>query len=346
LADDGPLTVAEAETAVGEILEGHYDAARTREFLTTLHARGESAGEIEGCVRAMLRRAVRLRFAGVRVTDIGGTGGDSAVAASSSRATGTFNISTTAALLVAASGTPVVKHGNRAVSGVCGSLDMLAALGVPIPTDPDRRSIAATLARIGFAVAPTPVFHRFPPELSAVRRSLGFPTVFNLAGPLAHPATDLAGQVVGVANVSLTEVLAAVLVRLGRRRAAVLHGEGTDEPSLSGPTKITTVDHGRILTVEIVPERFGLARAEPGRLGGGDPAANAEICRAVLNGTKGPQRDVVVLTAGIALQTAGRVTTIGDGVRIATRTIETGAAATFLGRLTEQALTSKEALNG
>lgn len=305
------------------MLAGEWSRDQIAAYLTGLHQRGETPAEIEDCARAMLSRCVRLPVD--NVVDVGGTGGDGG---------GTFNISTTAAILVAAAGLPVVKHGNRAVSGACGSVDMLLALGVHVPARPDARDIARRLDLVGFAVAPTPVFHRFPGQLTAARRGLGFPTVFNLAGPLAHPAAGLAGQVVGVTWPRFAGALAATLHRLGRPRAAVLHGSGTDEPSLSGPTTITWLNAGQVDTFDITPEQFGLDRAAPAELAGGDPAANAAICRSVLAGHAGPRRDVVLLAAGLALWTAGAAASIGDGVTTAARTVDTGAADRFLTRLT------------
>jgi anthranilate phosphoribosyltransferase len=304
------------------ILDGQWPQSRIAEFLTALHERGETPADIEACARAMLRRCVRLPSP---AADIGGTGGDGA---------GTFNISTTAALVMAAAGVPVVKHGNRAVTGACGSLDMLHALGVHVPDRADVADLNARLAGCGFAVAPTPVFHRFPAQLTSARRALGFPTVFNLAGPLAHPAAILTGQVVGVADASRAAVLARTLRRLGRTRAAVLHGQGTDEPSLAGPTQVTALAGEQVETFEVTPEQFGLRRAGVAELAGGDPALNAGICRTVLSGGTGPHRDVVLLTAGIALWTAGTAPSVGDGVAVAGRAIDSGAAGRLLRRLT------------
>lgn len=320
-APGGPGAAA-AAAEFAAILDGQWPASRIAEYLTSLHERGESPADIEACARAMLRRCVRLP---VPAADIGGTGGDGA---------GTFNISTTAALAIAAAGVPVVKHGNRAVTGSCGSLDMLHELGVHIPDRADVADLNSRLAGCGFAVAPTPVFHRFPEQLTAARRALGFPTVFNLAGPLAHPATVLTGQVVGAADPARTPVLAQTLRRLGRTRAAVLHGQGTDEPSLAGPTQLIVLAGERTEIFDITPEQFGLRRASVAELAGGDPAANAGICRAVLSGGTGPHRDVVLLTAGIALWTAGTAPSLRDGVAVAARAIDSGAAERLLRRLT------------
>jgi anthranilate phosphoribosyltransferase len=323
-------------TAFEAMLAGDWPRERIAAYLTDLHERGETPTEIEGCARAMLSRCVRLPVD--NVVDVGGTGGDGG---------GTFNISTTAAILVAATGVPVIKHGNRAVSGTCGSVDMLLALGVHVPARADAEDTVRRLARTGFAVAPTPVFHRFPEQLTAARRGLGFPTVFNLAGPLAHPAAGLTGQVVGVTWPRFAGVLAATLHRLGRLRAAVLHGQcstgqghgtGIDEPSLSGPTTITWLHAGQVETFDITPEQFGLGRAAPAELAGGDPAVNAGICRSVLSGDGGPRRDVVLLAAGIALWTAGLAASIADGMTTAARTIASGTAARFLTRLTSSDL--------
>ncbi|MGI8626177.1 MAG: anthranilate phosphoribosyltransferase [Geodermatophilaceae bacterium] len=339
LAPDRPLTVGEADGAITAALESRCEIEQTERFLTVLHDRGESADEIEGCVRAMLRRAIRLPPDCTRLVDIGGTGGDNA---------GTFNISTCAALLIAAAGVPVIKHGNWAVTGTCGSLDMLQQLGIPLPTVPDPAWIAAELRRAGFAVAPTPLFHRFPAELNAVRRRLPFPTVFNFAGPLAHPAAVLDGQVIGVASGSLVDVLAAVLQRLGRRQASVLHGSdeagsGLDEPSLNGSTQITTIRDRQVATVQVMPEQFGLHRAALSDLTAEDGAASAEICRRIMSGGHGPPRDVVVLMAGIALWTTGTDSSIKNAVAHAITTIDSGTALSFVNRLSCQGAAASHA---
>lgn len=298
-------------------------------LLTALHRRGETIDEIEGCVRAMLRRAVRIPVDRPYIVDLGGTGGDGG---------GTFNISTTAALVVAAAGLAVVKHGNMAVTSISGSLDLLRELDVPVPTEPDPVALLEQLEETGFAVAPTHVFHRVPPDVAAVRRSLPFPTVFNLAGPLAHPATILLGQVVGVPVAHLTDQLAEVLSRIGRTRATVLHGQqngsrGLDELSLDGPTRITTLREGKISSCYLVPEELGLERAERKALAAADAAASAPTCRWVLDGKPGPARDVVLLTAGVALWTVGRAPSIADGFEQAAEVTDGGAASSLLDRL-------------
>lgn len=324
-----PLTPEESAAAITCALEGRVSPLQIARLLTALHRRGETIDEIEGCVRAMLRRAIRIPVDHPYIVDLGGTGGDGA---------GTFNISTTAALVVAAAGVPVVKHGNVAMTGTSGSLDMLRELGVLIPTQPDVGSLLLRLEKTGFAVAPTGVFHRFPAAVTTVRRSLPFRTVFNLAGPLAHPATTLLGQVVGVPTPELTEQLAEVLRRLGINRATVLHGQfageaGVDEPSLGGPTRITALRGGRISTSDLVPEDVGLARAGREALVASDAAASATTCRQVLLGKRGPARDVVVLSAGVALWTIGREPSIAAGTQRAADVTDSGAAARLLDRL-------------
>lgn len=319
-----PLEVGETDAAVTAILAGEVESVETARFLTVLHERGETAAEIEGCVRAMLRRVVPVDVP-EGVVELGGTGGDGAA---------TFNISTTASLVVAACGLPVVKHGNFGVTSCSGSLDLLVELGVDLPWEADAAAVRETLARTGFAVVPTRVFHRLPPELGAVRRSLPFPTLFNLAGPLAHPARPVRAHVVGVADRTRVEQVAGVLARLGRTRATVLNGGGLDEPSLSGETTLVALRDGRIDRMTLAPEELGFERASHGSLRVTTPRESAAICRAVLDGAAGPARDIVLFTAAIALWTAGSPT-IAAGLDEARGALDTGAAAALLHRLTD-----------
>ncbi|MFI6322942.1 anthranilate phosphoribosyltransferase [Nonomuraea sp. NPDC050556] len=313
----GPARAGSLEGTFAAILEGRRTKEQMAAALREMHRRGETAAEVEACVRAMLRRAVRLD-PGYAVVDIGGTGGDRA---------GTFNISTVAALVVAACGVPVIKHGNRAVTGRCGSLDLLEALGVEIPPA-DR--VVAQLDRYGFAVAATPLVHRFPAELNEVRRSLGFPSIFNLAGPIAHPAVELSGQIVGVGWLDALPAVTGALTRLGRTQVSVVHGAGTDEPTLTGPTLL----YGRDGIRQITAGEYGLAQADTAALRGGAPAVNAAICRSVLTGEPGPRRDVVLLCAGLALWTAQVAPSVHEGIQRAAAAIDEGAARALLERLT------------
>lgn len=328
-----PLSVVEADDAISSCLSGIFDRDATAELLSALHTRREAPSEIEGCARAMLRRACRVSTPAGPVVDIGGTGGDGGR---------TFNVSTVAALVVAASGELVLKHGNHAVTGRCGSLDLLTALGVPIPQVADDQWTAELVERDGFAVAPTQVFHALPRHVSQARRLLPHPTVFDLASPLAHPARHLAGQVIGVWAAPLTEMLAVVLGRLGRVRATLLWGDaeggGIDEPSLSGPTKLTALRAGRVDTSMVTPEDVGLRRAPLDALGVATAAESMAVCHAVLDGERGPYRDAVVFSAGICLWTSGVTPSIVSGVRSAEHTIDIGAGRTLLTRLTETGL--------
>ena len=330
-AERRPLRAKESAELIGAALESRLSATETARVLTALHLRGETADELEGCVRAMLRRAVRIAVGVRRVMDVGGTGGDGAR---------TFNVSTTAALVVAAAEVPVVKHGNVAVTGASGSVDMLRDLGVPVPADADPKSVLEQVDATGFAVAPTRSFLRLPQQVSVVRRRLPFRTIFNLAGPLAHPATALRAQVVGAPTVPVADLLAEVMRRVGRRRVSIVHGRvegrpgGLDEPSLCGTTRIVSLRDGELDAFDVTPDELGLEPAPLETLVAGDAAASAATCRRVLDGERGPARDVVCFMAGIGLWTADAAESIAGGVQQAADAIDGGAAAALLDRLT------------
>lgn len=327
--DRADLTVDQAEEAVGEILDGLASPAQIGALLAVLLAKGESPVEIEGCVRAMLRRVVRVDPGqGVRAVDLGGTGGDGI---------GTFNISTTAALVVAAAGAPVLKHGNRAATSRTGSADLMAALGVPADQEPNPEAALESLRRHGFAYLFTPAYHGFPAELSRVRREIGTRSLFNLAAPLAHPA-PLYGQLLGVADPALTELLGDVLRRLGRQRAFVVHGaDGSDELSITGDTLVTEVHGGRMRTYPVTPEEVGLRRARLSDLRGGNPRENAEITQEVLAGRCGPTRDAVLFTAGAGLLLAELAQDWSAAIAMAAATIDGGHATALLTALRQAA---------
>ncbi len=287
-----------------------------------LRVKGETAEEILGCVRAMRRRAPPVNCNGIRAVDIGGTGGDRA---------GTFNISTTAAFVVAAAGLPVAKHGNRGFTSRCGSADMIESLGIKLRLEPQR--VVSCLQEVGLAYLFTPSFYPAPPYFSQLRREIGVRSIFNLAGPIANPA-DVAYQVVGVAHPDLTEVLAQVCARLGKRHVLIFHGlDGLDEVTITDRTKITELKDGQIRTFYLDPEELGIRRAALADIQGGSSEDNARICCQILSGQKGPRRDIVLLCAAAALVAGDKVTSFSEGLTLAREAIDSGQAWQTLERL-------------
>ena len=317
------LTEHEAGEAMGIIMDGQATPAQIGALLAALAVRGETEDEIVGFARTMRARAVPLAARGA--VDTCGTGGDGA---------GTFNISTIASLVVAACGVPVAKHGNRSASGSCGSADVLEALEVRI--DAPVEVVQRCLDEAGWAFLFAPGFHASTRHAVGPRRELGIRTAFNLLGPLTNPALPTA-QVVGVPRPELTEFLARCLLRLGVGRAWVVHGSGLDELSLCGPTRVTALSEGEARTFTLRPEEAGLEPCGADGLRGGDAAANAAIARRVLDGARGPQRDVVVLNAAAALVVAGRAADLRAGVAQAARAIDEGRAAGLLRKVVEVA---------
>jgi anthranilate phosphoribosyltransferase len=320
IAQGQHLMRAEADAVMEEVLSGHVAEAQLIEFLTAMNAKGPSVEELVGFATAMRRHAAPVfndkhpRPAGALV-DTCGTGGDSA---------GTFNISTAAAFVVAGAGVRVAKHGNRSASSRCGSADVLEALGVNIAAPPERAAEAIAKIGIGFLFAPT--VHAAMKHAAAARKKLGVRTVFNLLGPLTNPAGATA-QVIGVPEEPLTELLAGALAALGIERAFVVHGsDGLDELSPAGESYVTEVQRGTVRSFTVSPEEFGLRRAPRETLSGGDAAHNARIIRRVLGREHGPQRDVVLMNAAAALVVAGRAVDFLDGMQLAARSIDSGAA--------------------
>lgn len=322
LAAREDLTTAEAAGAMGEIMAGRATPATIAGFLVALAMKGERPEEIVGFAETMRREAVPFDTRGSAVFDTCGTGGDRA---------GTFNISSAAALVLAAAGVPVAKHGNRSVSSRCGSADVLEALGVCVSAPAAVAERCLSAAGIAFLFAPT--FHPSMRHAGPTRRELGLRTAFNLLGPLTNPARP-ARQLVGVPRPELTELLARALLLLGSERAWVVHGaDGIDEISLTGHTKISECRNGTVQTFYVHPSDFGLRTVEPAALLGGDAAANAEMIREVLAGDAGPRRDVVVLNAGCGLFVAGRCGSVREGIDLAATAIDSGRAREVLARL-------------
>src|SRR5258705_5670853 len=309
------LTEDEAAGAMREVMEGRSSPAALAALLSALVMKGERPSEIVGFARTMREQSVKLTMPVADVFDTCGTGGDRS---------GTFNISSAAAIVIAACGVPVAKHGNRSVSSRCGSADVFEALGVNIGAPP--AAVERTLRETGIAFFFARTFHPAMKHAAQTRTDLGIRTAFNLLGPLTNPA-GATGPLVGVPRPELTELLARALVMLGSKRAWVVHGAGgIDEISTTGYTKVSESRHGSVNTFYVHPSDFGIAKSDPASLKGGDAAENAAIVRAVVAGARGPRRDVVLLNAGIGLFIAGRVSSIPEGLAVATKAVDSGAA--------------------
>jgi anthranilate phosphoribosyltransferase len=305
-----------------QIMEGEATPAQIAAFLIALRIKGETIAEITGCARVMREKATRIRAPYPNVIDTCGTGGDGSQ---------TFNISTTAAFVVAGAGVPVAKHGNRAMSSRCGSADLLQALGVAIELSPEGAE--RCLEEVGITFLFAPLFHSAMKHAIAPRREIGVRTIFNILGPLTNPA-GAKRQLLGVSRQEFAEPMACVLGNLGSTRAFVVHGaDGLDEITISGETHITALEAGRIDSYAITPEQFGLRRAPLGALAGGDAPQNADITMAVLEGKQGPHRDVVLLNAAAALAVAGSTADLQAGLQLAAHAIDSGAALEKLRRL-------------
>ena len=314
------LTEAEAAQAFDAMMSGNATPSQMGGFLMALRVRGETVDEITGAARAMRAKALMVQ-APPGAIDTCGTGGD---------ASGSFNISTAAALVVAGAGVPVAKHGNRNLSSKSGSADVLAALGVNIEADPGLVQRAIEEAKIGFLMAPR--YHGAIRHVGPTRVELGTRTIFNLLGPLSNPA-GAKRQLLGVFAHEWVRPLAEVLGKLGSERAWVVHGEGMDELTTTGTSVVAELRDGKVTSFEVVPEDLGLPRASPGALAGSAPAGNAERMQALLRGESGPIRDVVLLNAGAALVVAGRARDHREGLDIAARSIDSGKAAAALARM-------------
>jgi len=320
------LTRGEACAVMTEILGGQCSEAQIAALLVALHMKGETVEEIVGFAEAIRAAATPLPLHANSVLDASGTGRDALVdtCGTGGDASGTFNISTATALVAAAAGVRVAKHGGRSITSKCGSADVMEALGVKIELPPE--AVARCLEQVGIAFLYAPAMHSAMKHVHPVRRELRLRTVFNLLGPLTNPARATC-QVVGVYSADLVEKLAEALSMLGLHRALVVHGsDGLDEITITGPTRIGEVREGRVRTYEVAPEDFGLERAGIDRIAGGDAAANAALIREVLSGERSPRRDVVLLNAAAALVAAGRADHLDDAVPIAAKAIDSGAA--------------------
>jgi anthranilate phosphoribosyltransferase len=315
LMDGRDLSQEDAREVMNSIMAGEATPAQIGAFLVALRIKGETADEIAGCAEAMREHVLVVRPARTDLVDTAGTGGDGAR---------TFNISTAAALVAAAAGAGVAKHGNRAVSSSSGSADVLEALGFNLELPPE--TIARSIDELGFGFLFAPTHHPAMRHAAPVRRDLATRTVFNVLGPLTNPAGARA-QVVGVYAPELVPTIADVLARLGAERAFVVHGAaGVDELSPAGPNLVCEVTDGQVRRREIDPLDLGIDRCTPEELGGGDPVDNAETIRRIFSGAEGGKRDAVLLNAAGAIAAGGLARDLGEGVGLAREAIDSGAA--------------------
>jgi anthranilate phosphoribosyltransferase len=318
------LSEPEMIEAMNQIMTGEATPLQVASFLTALRMKGETVEEVTGAARVMRQKAHRVRVGSKTVIDTCGTGGDQK---------GTFNISTTSAFVVAGAGINVAKHGNRSVSSQSGSADVLGALGVKV--DAPKERVEECIAKIGIGFLFAPLLHEAMKYAVQPRRDIGIRTVFNLLGPLTNPAMAT-HQLIGLYSGDLVSMIAHVLKNLGSVCAMVVHGmEGLDEISLCGPTKVAELRGGEVKEYTIEPEQFGLKRCRIEDLNGGNAEQSAAIVRGVLQGDKGPARDVVLLNGGAALYIGGSAATIRDGMRLAAESIDSGKAREKLARLVE-----------
>ena len=326
IVNKGDLTYDEAYTVMNEIMSGETSATQNAAFLAALStksARAETTDEIAGCAAAMRAHATQVKT-NMDIFEIVGTGGDNAQS---------FNISTTSAIVAAAGGMKVAKHGNRAASSKCGTADCLEALGVNIQQDPDK--CVELLEKVGMCFFFAQKYHTSMKYVGPIRKELGFRTVFNILGPLTNPGSPTM-QLLGVYDGYLVEPLAQVLVSLGVKRGMVVYGQDKlDEISMSAPTTICEINNGWYRTSVITPEDFGLKRCTKEELVGGTPTENAKITIAILNGEKGPKRDAVLMNAGASLYIGGKADSMKEGIRLAAELIDSGKALETLKKLIE-----------
>ncbi len=332
------LTETEMKTAMDEIMTGAATPAQIGAFITALRLKGETVDEITGAARTMREKAIKINVNNhivnldrdeinvedETILDIVGTGGDG---------TRTFNVSTTTAFVAAGAGVKVAKHGNRAVSSMCGSADVLENLGVKL--DVTSTDVERCIKEIGIGFLYAPLFHSAMKYAAGPRREIGIRTIFNLLGPVTNPA-GASVQVLGVYDQDLTDKIALVLERLGTKEAYVVCGEGTfDELSICGPTKVSHLKHGEVKTFQVTPEEFGFKRATLQDIVGGNAKENANIVRNILDGEKGPKREMVLLNAAAAFVVAGLCDDFKKGIEIARGSIDSGMARNKLDQLVE-----------
>jgi anthranilate phosphoribosyltransferase len=314
LVGGGSLSMDEAGQAMNEIMEGEATPAQFGSFVTALRLKGETVDEVAGMARTMREKSLHVEVDGPLV-DTCGTGGDGS---------NTFNISTTAGFVVAGAGARVAKHGNRAMSGACGSADVLDALGVKIDLGPE--GVGRCLEEVGYGFMFAQTFHPSMRYAAGPRREIGIRTVFNILGPLTNPA-GARSQLIGVADAGVAEMMASVLATLGSTHAVVVHGrDGLDEITLSDATDVWELRDGKVSTYSVTPEELGLERVNNADIGIADAQEGAQKVRDVLGGAAGPERRMVLANAAGALLAADKAATLPDGVALAAESIDNGAA--------------------
>jgi len=313
------LSETEMARMIADIFSGEITDAQVGAFMAALATKGETFEELAGAASAMRKKARRIQTSAKTVVDTCGTGGDGAK---------TFNISTTSAFVVAGCGVTVAKHGNRSVSSQCGSADLLEALGVKLDTAPEIVEESVLETGIGFLFAP--LYHGAMKYAAKARKEIGLRSIFNMLGPLTNPASANC-QLLGVYAPELTEMFAQALRVLGVKRAFVVHGhDGLDEISVCAPTRISELNDGMIRTYDINQEQFFGETAKAGDLAGGSPGDNAEITKNILNGEKGPKRNIILINASAALVAAGKASNLKEGIALAEKSIDSGAATSKL----------------
>jgi len=316
------LNEIEMYAMIMEIFSGNITDAQIGAFMAALATKGETFEEVAGAAKAIRSKAHHVDISGTGVIDTCGTGGDGAK---------TFNISTTTAFVVAGCGLKVAKHGNRSVSSQCGSADLLEVLGVKIDADPAIAARAVLETGIGFFFAP--LFHGAMKYAARARKEIGVRSIFNMIGPLTNPA-NADCQLIGVYALELTELMANALKLLGSKRAFVVHGhDGLDEVTVCAPTRISELKDQKIKTYDVFPDEFFSKSATPEDITGGTPKENAEITLKILNGERGPKRDIVILNASFALIAGGTAKNISDGIQLASTSIDNGSAILKLNEL-------------
>ena len=333
--DGGNLTVEEAEAALEQIMTGQTTDAQIASLLTALRMKGETADELTGFARVMRRKAAAVRPHSLVGAAMGGTDREALIdtCGTGGDVSGSFNVSTATAFVVAGCGIRVAKHGNRSVSSRCGSADVVEALGVKIELPADQ--IARSIDEVGIGFLHAPLLHEAMKYVAPARKQMGIRTVFNMLGPLTNPAGATA-QVIGVYAAHLTELLAEVLGALGTKRALVVHGaDGLDEISITGESKVTELKDGEIKTYTVRPEDYGLNRATLNEIQGGDAEENAQIILDLLGGEPSPRLEIVLMNSAAALVASSKVEGFREGIAAARESIASGKAMAKLQRLIE-----------
>lgn len=314
LVEGKSLTTEEANISMTEIMTGKTTPSQLAAFLTALRIKGETVEEITGCARAMRDAAIHIKVNADTIVDTCGTGGDK---------TNTFNISTVVAIIAAGGGLKVAKHGNRSASSRCGSADVFEYLGLNLDIKPEK--IKECIEKIGIGFMFAPMHHPAMKYAMPTRKELGIRTIFNILGPLTNPAKANI-QLLGVPLPDLTEMLANVLKNLGTKAALVVYGEGFDEISTTGKTLVAELKNRKVKKYYIKPEDFGIKRTTLKQLQGAGPGKNAQILMSILEGDKGPPRDIAVLNAGALFYIAGKAKNIKEGIKMAEQSIDSGNA--------------------